>query len=82
LKVSIVSLTCCAGCVSSFLTAGDALLEILSGDFEVVYSPTFIDLKEVPEVDLSIVEGGVMTKNSWKKSIRSEKAENFQNWKT
>jgi len=62
LRVSIVSLTCCAGCVSSFLTAGDALLEILSGDFKVVYSPTFIDLKEVPEVDLSIVEGGVRTR--------------------
>jgi F420-non-reducing hydrogenase small subunit len=60
-KVSIVSLTCCAGCVSSFLNAGDALLEILSGDFEIVYSPTFIDLKEIPEVDLAIVEGGVRT---------------------
>jgi F420-non-reducing hydrogenase small subunit len=61
LKVNIVSLTCCAGCVSSFLNAGDALLEILSGDFEIVYSPTFIDLKEISEVDLAIVEGGVRT---------------------
>ena len=61
MKVNIVSLTCCAGCVSSFLNAGDALLEILSGDFEIVYSPTFIDLKEISEVDLSIVEGGVRT---------------------
>jgi F420-non-reducing hydrogenase small subunit len=61
-KVSVVSLTCCAGCVSSFLNAGEALLEILSGDFEVVYSPSFIDLKEVPAVDLAIVEGGVRTK--------------------
>jgi len=60
-KVNIISLTCCAGCVSSFLNAGDALLEILSGDFEIVYSPTFVDLKEIPEVDLSIVEGGVRT---------------------
>ena len=62
MKVSVVSLTCCAGCVSSFLNAGEALLEILSGDFEVVYSPSFIDLKEVPAVDLAIVEGGVRTK--------------------
>ena len=61
MKVNIISLTCCAGCISSFLNAGDALLEILSGDFEIVYSPTFIDLKEIPEVDLSIVEGGVRT---------------------
>jgi F420-non-reducing hydrogenase small subunit len=61
-KVSIVSLTCCAGCVSSFLNAGEALLDILSEDFEIVYSPTFIDLKEIPNVDLAIVEGGVRTK--------------------
>jgi coenzyme F420-reducing hydrogenase gamma subunit len=61
-KVSIVSLTCCAGCVSSFLNAGEALLDILSQDFEIVYSPTFIDLKEIPNVDLAIVEGGVRTK--------------------
>lgn len=62
MKVSIISLTCCAGCVSSFLSAGEALLEILSGDFEIVYSPTFIDLREIAEVDLAIVEGGVRTK--------------------
>jgi F420-non-reducing hydrogenase small subunit len=43
------------------LNAGDALLEILSEDFEIVYSPTFVDLKEIPEVDLAIVEGGVRT---------------------
>jgi F420-non-reducing hydrogenase small subunit len=58
----VISLTCCAGCVSSFLNAGEALLEILSADFDIVYSPTFVDLKEVPTVDLAIVEGGVRTK--------------------
>lgn len=63
MKVNIVSLTCCAGCVSSLLNAGEALLEILSGDFEIVYSPTFVDLKEIPKVDLTIVEGGVRTKD-------------------
>jgi len=62
LKASVVSLTCCAGCVSSFLNAGDALLEILLEDFEIIYSPTFVDLKEVPAVDLAIVEGGIRTK--------------------
>ena len=61
MKVSIISLTCCAGCVSSFLNAGEALVDILSSDFDIVYSPTFIDLKEIPEVDLAIVEGGVRT---------------------
>jgi F420-non-reducing hydrogenase small subunit len=73
LKVSIVSLTCCAGCVSSLLNAGDALLEILFGDFEIVYSPTFMDLKEVPEVDLAIVEGGVRTEAD-EKLIREVRA--------
>jgi F420-non-reducing hydrogenase small subunit len=73
LKVSVVSLTCCAGCVSSFLNAGDALLEILSEDFEIVYSPTFVDLKEVPAVDLAIVEGGVRTKED-EKLIREVRA--------
>ncbi len=62
MKVSIVSLTCCAGCVSSLLNSGQALLDILSGEFDVVYSPTFIDLREIPEVDVAIVEGGVRTK--------------------
>ena len=73
MKVSVVSLTCCAGCVSSFLNAGDALLEILSEDFEIVYSPTFVDLKEVPAVDLAIVEGGVRTKED-EKLIREVRA--------
>jgi len=73
MKVSIVSLTCCAGCVSSFLNAGEALLEILSGDFEIVYSPTFVDLKEIPNVDLAIVEGGVRTKED-EKLIREIRA--------
>ena len=41
MKVNIISLTCCAGCISSLLNAGKALSEILSGDFEIVYSPGF-----------------------------------------
>lgn len=63
MKVSIVSLTCCAGCVSSLLNAGEALIDVLSGEFEIVYSPTFMDLKEIPEVDLAIVEGGIRTES-------------------
>ncbi|HVP26135.1 MAG TPA: F420-nonreducing hydrogenase [Candidatus Bathyarchaeia archaeon] len=73
MKISIVSLTCCAGCVSSFLNAGEALLEILSEDFDIVYSPTFVDLKEVPDVDLAIVEGGVRTEED-EKLIREVRA--------
>jgi len=59
--------------VSSFLNAGEALLEVLSEDFDIVYSPTFVDLKEVPEVDLAIVEGGVRTEAD-EKLIREVRA--------
>jgi F420-non-reducing hydrogenase small subunit len=72
-KVNIISLTCCAGCISSFLNAGDALYEILFGDFEIIYSPTFVDLKEISEVDLAIVEGGVRTTDD-EKLIREVRA--------
>jgi F420-non-reducing hydrogenase small subunit len=73
MKVNIISLTCCAGCVSSFLNAGEAFLEILSENFRIVYSPTFIDLKEIPKVDLAIVEGGVRTEED-EKLIREVRA--------
>ena len=73
MKVNIISLTCCAGCISSLLNAGDALYEILLGDFEIVYSPTFVDLKEISEVDLAIVEGGVRTTDD-EKLIREVRA--------
>ncbi|MCW4019950.1 MAG: F420-nonreducing hydrogenase [Candidatus Bathyarchaeota archaeon] len=61
MKASIVSLTCCAGCVSSLLNAGERLTDILLGELDVIYSPTFIDLREVPKVEVAIVEGGVRT---------------------
>lgn len=73
MKVNIISLTCCAGCISSFLNAGDALYEILLGDFEIIYSPTFVDLKEISEVDLAIVEGGIRTTDD-EKLIREVRA--------
>lgn len=58
MKASIISLTCCAGCVSSLLNAGEGL-DIILGELDVIYSPTFIDLKEIPKVKIAIVEGGV-----------------------
>ncbi len=73
MKVNIISLTCCAGCISSFLNAGEAFLEILSEDFQIVYSPTFIDLKEIPKVDLAIVEGGIKTEED-EKLVREVRA--------
>lgn len=73
MKVNIISLTCCAGCISSFLNAGEAFLEILSEDFQIVYSPTFIDLKEIPRVNLAIVEGGIKTEGD-EKLVREVRA--------
>lgn len=61
MRASIISLTCCAGCVSSLLNAGEGLTEVLLGELDVIYSPTFIDLKEIPKVEIAIVEGGVRT---------------------
>lgn len=48
-------------------------MEVFSEDFEMVYSPTFVDLKEIPKVDLAIVEGGVRTEDD-EKSIREVRA--------
>lgn len=61
MKVCMLSLTCCAGCFLSFLSGGEDLYDFLTKDVEVVYSTTFLDTKEIPRVDLAIVEGGVKT---------------------
>lgn len=60
-KINIVSLTCCAGCVSSIINAGERLYDLLQRGVEVVYSPTFVDTKEIQRVGIAIVEGGVKT---------------------
>ena len=36
-------------------------MNILAEDFQIVYAPTFMDAREIPQVDISIVEGGVRT---------------------
>jgi F420-non-reducing hydrogenase small subunit len=61
MKVCMLSLTCCAGCFLSLLSGGDDLYDFLTKEVEVVYSTTFMDTKEIPRVDLAIVEGGVKT---------------------
>ena len=61
MKVCMLSLTCCAGCFLSFLSGGKDLFDFLTKDVEVVFSPTFVDTKEIPRVDVAIVEGGVRT---------------------
>ncbi len=59
-KVCKVSLTSCAGCVMSPLYAGESFLDTLK-DIEVIYSPIFVDVREIPQVDIALVEGGVRT---------------------
>ena len=59
-KICTVSLTCCAGCLSSLVNIGEILFDILK-EVEVIYWPTFVDLKEIQHVDLAIVEGGIRT---------------------
>jgi F420-non-reducing hydrogenase small subunit len=59
-KICTVSLTCCGGCLSSLVNIGEVLFSILE-EVEVVYWPTFVDLKEIKHVDLAIVEGGIRT---------------------
>ena len=43
------------------MNAGEDLFNLLLKDVEVVFSPTFMDVREIPKVDLAIVEGGVRT---------------------
>ena len=52
-------MTCCAGCISSFINADEELYNLLQRGVEVVYSPTFVDTKEIKRVDIAIIEGGV-----------------------
>ena len=53
MRVSMISLTCCAGCIVSLLNAGESLMNVLLTDLDVVYLPTFTDLKDIPRVDLA-----------------------------
>lgn len=59
-RICTLSLTCCAGCLSSLINAGEDLFNVLEG-VEVVFSPTFMDTKEIQRVDIAVVEGGVRT---------------------
>jgi len=43
------------------VNAGERLYDLLQRGVEVVYSPTFVDTKEIQRVDMAIVEGGVKT---------------------
>lgn len=59
----------CSGCHMSFLDMDEWLLE-LAGQVEVVYSP-LVDTKEFPEdVDITLIEGGVSSREDIEKLLK------------
>jgi F420-non-reducing hydrogenase small subunit len=74
MKLNIISLACCAGCITSLLNAGEAFIDVVSRDIDLIYCPTFIDMSEIPSVDISIIEGGVRTEEDLKlvKEVRAK----------
>ncbi len=62
LKVATVWLGGCAGCHMSFLDIDENLLE-LAKLVDIVHSP-IVDTKEIPPVDVGIVEGGICNEHN------------------
>jgi NAD-reducing hydrogenase small subunit len=56
-KVASVWLEACAGCHMSFLDMDERLIDLF-GKVELTYTP-ISDLKEIPEVTVGIIEGGL-----------------------
>jgi NAD-reducing hydrogenase small subunit len=61
-KVATVWLGGCSGCHMSFLDLDERLVD-LAGLIELVASPV-VDVKEIPPVDVGIVEGAVCNKDN------------------
>lgn len=58
-KLATVWLDGCSGCHMSFLDMDERLLQLLTDDYDLVFSP-LVDFKTFPkEVDLTLVEGAV-----------------------
>ncbi len=56
-KVATAWLCGCAGCHMSFLDLDEKLVDLFK-KIDIVYSPV-VDIKEIPEVDVAIIEGGI-----------------------
>jgi NAD-reducing hydrogenase small subunit len=61
-KVATVWLGGCAGCHMSFLDLDERLVD-LAKLIDIVYSP-IVDTKEIPSVDVGIVEGGICNEHN------------------
>jgi len=58
-KLLLAGLAGDSGCQVAMLALHETLLDIISAN-ELVFAPTLIDAKEIPEgVDVAIVEGGI-----------------------
>lgn len=61
-KVGIIQLCGCSGCHISLLDLHEGLLDVLPA-LEIVYAPIIADVKEIPDVDVFLVEGGVRSEH-------------------
>jgi F420-non-reducing hydrogenase small subunit len=57
-KLEVVSLGGCLGCLSTLLELGESTFSIL-GQNQVLYMPFLVDKKEIAPCDVALVEGGV-----------------------
>lgn len=72
-KILLLGLSGDSGCQVAALGLHDKLVKILTAN-ELVYAPTLIDAKEIPEkIDVAIIEGGLRTEHEIEviKKIRS-----------
>ena len=64
-RISIVSLSTCAGC-SAVLLDAQVLAEVLD-NAEIVYCPMLMDVDEIPEADVALIDGAVRLKEETEK---------------
>lgn len=68
-RVALEWLGACSGCEIGFLNMGEVLIDLLSGEIELVHAPLLMDHKygapsersghNIPEADVGLVSGGV-----------------------
>ncbi len=67
MRVAIVSLSSCLGCQMVFLSLEDYLFSFISEN-NVSYAPFVVDQKQLPEVDMVLVEGTVRNGEDFRKA--------------
>lgn len=67
MRVAVISLSSCLGCQMMFLSLEEYLYTLI-GENNVTYAPFLMDEKEMPEVDLAMVEGTVRNGDQFMKA--------------